>query len=116
MPVKRRFGKAREGAISPDLIRRWRRARALNEQAHHSPAHRDLAYSSECDLNRSLGLRLWDYNVLDDVYFTSDQPPAYLERQAPERIPLWHRTNELRRQLAEAEREMRRQERPVEPS
>jgi hypothetical protein len=102
VPVKRRLSKQREGAITPDLVRRWRRAKELAKQASLSPAHRDLAYTAECDLNRALGLRLWDYSVLDDMYFTSGEPPAYLEKQAPARIPIWRRVHELRQQIEAA--------------
>ena len=107
MPVKRRFGKAREAAITPDLVRRWRRAKELAKQAD-----RDLAYSAEAALNNALGLRLWDYSVLDDLVFNGrDEPPEYLSRQAPARIPIWRRTHELRQQIEAADRELRQQER-----
>jgi hypothetical protein len=66
-----------------------------------------LAYSAEMDLNRVLGLRLWDYSVLDDSVFDGrDEPPEYLPRQAPARVPIWRRVHELRQQIEAADREL----------
>ena len=95
--------------ITPDLVRRWRRAVALNKHAHRSPAHRNLAYDAEIEVGRMLGTKLWQISVFLDELFVLDRPPDHIVRHGREDD--WHHTRNLRAQLRAADQELRRQER-----
>ena len=96
------------GLITPQVIALYRHALKLRARAHLSPDDLEAFSHAETNLDRSLGLQMWDVGVLEDYMFTPDEPPNYMPRAA---VDGWYRTRELRRQLAEADRELRRQER-----
>jgi hypothetical protein len=107
MPVKRRLSKQRAGVITPELVKAWRRAVALNKQAHLSPKHREIAYDAEIVVDKMLGTRLYEISVFLDPYFARDEPPDHIVAQR--RVGDWQRAHEQRQQLREADRELRRQ-------
>jgi hypothetical protein len=114
MPGTRRTPLARSHTplITPQVVELYRRALRLRKQAHLSEADRELAIDAERDVDRALGLKLWDDSVFEDFMFVSDEPPAYLrESRDANAVEGWYHVRELRRQLKEADRELRRQER-----
>jgi hypothetical protein len=96
------------GLITPQVLALYRHALELRARARRSEADLEAFSRAEDDLNRALGLKMWDVTVLEDYMFTPDEPPDYMPPAAQDG---WYRTRELRRQLAEADRELRRQER-----
>jgi hypothetical protein len=96
------------GLITPQVIALYRHARALQARAHRSEADLDAFSTAEDDLNRALGLKMWDVTVLEDYMFTPDEPPDYMPPAARDG---WYRTRELRQQLQAANHELRKQER-----
>jgi hypothetical protein len=96
------------GLITPQVVALYRHALELRARAHLSPDDLEAYSRAETDLNNSLGLRMWDVGVLEDYMFTPDAPPDYMPAGA---VDGWFRTRELRRQLAEADHELRKQER-----
>ena len=111
MPGTKRtpIARSRTPLITPQIVDNWRRALKLNKRAHLSHADFELAYAAERDVDRALGIKLWNISIFEDEMFKHDSPPEYLFQQG--RADGWYRTHELRRQLAEADRELRRQER-----
>jgi hypothetical protein len=99
----------RAGLITPQTISLYRRALKLHKRAHLSDADQRAAYDAENDVDRALGIKLWQISVFLDEYFVRDTPPDNIVRRG--RTDDWYHTRELRRQLAEADRELRRQER-----
>jgi hypothetical protein len=103
-PIRRQHTSSIAAALP--LYQRARKARA---KANHSnsEADRQAAHAAERDCDRLLGIRLWHVSIFDfDDIFGRKAPPAYMGSGKD-----WHRALELRQQLEEADRELRRRER-----
>jgi hypothetical protein len=96
------------GLITAQVIALYRRALQLRARAHRSEADLDAFSAAEDDLNHALGLSMSDVTVLEDYMFVPNTVPNYMPPAAQDG---WYRTRELRRQLAEADRELRKRER-----
>jgi len=96
------------GLISPQILSLYRHTLVLQKRAHLSQADLEAFSRAESDLNRALGLKMWDVGIFEDFMFVdrNGKPLGPPDRNADG----WHRTRELRRQLAEADHELRRQE------
>ena len=114
MPGTKRTPLARQHTplITPQVVDLYRRALELRKRAHLSDADKHACWDAEHAVDRMLGLKLWDDSVFEDFMFVSDEPPAYLrEGRDASAVEGWYRVRELRQQLMEADRELRRQER-----
>jgi len=85
--------------ITPTVLGLYRRALKLRKHAHLSDDDRHAAHAAERDVDRALGVRLWEAGIF-----------RTLDYQHPGRAD-WDRAAELRRQLEAANRELRQQER-----
>jgi hypothetical protein len=97
------------GLITPQIVAAYRRMLELRKHAHRSPTHRTMAFDAEIAVDGMLGTKPWQISALNDDMFTLGRPFDYLCQMG--RADDWHRANELRQQLQQADREMRRQER-----
>jgi hypothetical protein len=96
------------GLITPQVIALYRHALELRARAHRSEADLDAFSAAEDALNNALRLRMCDVGIFEDFMFAPDTVPDYMP---PAAQAGWYRTRELRRQLAEADHELRKQER-----
>jgi hypothetical protein len=105
VPVKRRFGKARVGAITAETVRLYRHALKLRQ---HDPVSEET-HNAKRAVDRALGWRMWEVSIWDigegEIY----------DRTVPPQDPKWHddwaRAVEQLEALEAAVREQRREER-----
>jgi hypothetical protein len=76
MPVKRRFSKEREGAISPSTVAAYAHALALREQYARGEVDLDAVAEGDKVVERALSIRMWQPSVfgLDTFWELSDDP------------------------------------------
>jgi len=65
MPVKRRLGKQREGAISPQVVAAYAHALELHERVRRGEVGLDEVAEAESTLERMLSIRMWEPSVFD---------------------------------------------------
>jgi hypothetical protein len=113
MPGTRRTPIRRQhtSLITAQAVALYQRALKARAKVHLSDELRQAAHDAERDCDRLLGLRLWDFSIFDDFMFDCDEPPKYLLERGVRAADGWWHVKELRRQLVEADRELRRQRR-----
>jgi hypothetical protein len=99
--------------ITPQALDLYRRALKLRTRAHLSSADKYACHDAERDLDRALGIKLWDTSVFDTIGYK--QPPAYMNADQREG---WMWSMGLRQQLEAAVRQERtaRRAKAVPPS
>jgi hypothetical protein len=65
MPVKRRLGKARGGAISPSTVAAYAHALALRAQHARGEVDLDAVAEGEKTVERMLSIKMWQPSVFD---------------------------------------------------
>ena len=93
MPVKRRLGKQRDGAITPQAVAAYEHALAMRKRANRSgsDADRDAAHEAGRVVDRMFQIRLWATSIWD------------IERYGPDPgDPDWVRAADIKRRLDEA--------------
>jgi len=104
MPGTKRtpIARSRTPLITPQALDLYRRALKLRTRAHLSSTDKYACHDAERDLDRMLGLKLWDTSVFDTIGY--EQPPAYMNADQREG---WLWSMELRQQLETAARQER---------
>ena len=98
MPMKRRFFKQREGAVTPQAVAAYEHALAMRKRANRSgsDADRDAAHEAGRVVDRMFQIRLWATSIWD------------IERYGPDPgDPDWVRAADIKRRLDAAIRAKR---------
>jgi hypothetical protein len=104
MPTKRTpITRQRTPLVTPQIVDLYRHAIELRTQARRirTNAAWEAAGDAESAVNRALNIKLWETSLFDAIDFPHENDGT----------PDWLRAAELARQLQEADRELRRQER-----
>ena len=80
MPVKRRLGKQREGAVTPQVVAAYEHALAMRKRAHLSDADKQAAHEAERIVDRLLGFKFFEDTIWDIMKYGVDpeQPHSVL--------------------------------------
>ena len=65
MPMKRRFFKQREGAVTPQAVAAYEHALAVRKRAHLSDADKQAAHEAERIVDRLLGFKFFEDTIWD---------------------------------------------------
>ena len=94
--------------ITAQVISLFRHALKLRRQG----SDQETVHAAERNVDRMLGLKLWNDSVFNSWFDTAEGPPDYLlERNADAAERAFWRIKRLREQLLQADRELTRQER-----
>jgi hypothetical protein len=63
--VKRRFGKQRQGAVTPQVVAAYEHALAVRKRAHLSDADKQAAHEAERIVDRLLGFKFFEDTIWD---------------------------------------------------
>jgi hypothetical protein len=94
--VKRRLGKQRDGAITPQAVAAYEHALAMRKRAHLSDADRDAAHEAKRVVDRMFQIGLWATSILDTERYGPDPGD-----------PDWVRAADIKRRLDAAIRAKR---------
>jgi hypothetical protein len=80
MPMKRRFFKQREGAVTPQAVAAYEHALAMRKRAHLSDADKQAAHEAERIVDRLLGFKFFEDTIWDIMKYGVDpeQPHSVL--------------------------------------
>jgi hypothetical protein len=83
----------RAGAVTPQVIHLHRRVLELQRKG----ASREDIHDAERLVERTLGVKLWDFSPYDfPLIFKTDEPPAYVHEKGPGAVANWQHAKDLR--------------------